>query len=141
MDIDTGKVVGEHTGLMYYTIAQRRGLGIGNLGSGERWYVAKKDLEKNILYVACGHDNPHLFTNGFECDSINLINPLGAEEINCTVQYRYRQKEIPCTLTLKDGGCRVVFSSPQVGVTEGQVGVFYDGEVCLGGGIIDRVIV
>lgn len=141
VDIDTGKVIGTHSGLMYYTIAQRRGLGIGNLGSGERWYVAKKDLEKNILYVACGHDNPYLFTNGFESDAINLINPLGPDEIRCTVQYRYRQKEIPCTLTLTDNGCRVIFDSPQVGVAPGQVGVFYDGEVCLGGAVIDREII
>lgn len=137
IDIDTNKKVGEHEGLMYYTIGQRRGLRIGNLGEGERWYVCGKDMEHNLLYVAQGADNPHLFCTGFHSDELHFISEPDEASFGCTVKYRYQQTEKKCTVHKTGSGCDVVFDEPQSGVAPGQVGVFYLGEECLGGAIID----
>jgi len=140
VDMDTMKKVGEHTGLMYYTIAQRRGLGIGSTGEGDRWYVSDKDLQNNVLYVVQGAENPKLFTDGFTSDDIHFIDQTDFDEMRCTVKYRYQQTEKHCLLRRTNRGVEVYFDEKQSGVAPGQVGVFYKGEECLGGAIIDYVL-
>lgn len=142
IDMDTGEKVGEHTGLMYYTLGQRRGLGIGGRGSGERWYVCEKDLENNILYVVQGGRNPRLFSLGFTAGEASMISGrFPAEEFRCDVRIRHLQplKKANVTVTGKDT-LKVVFDEPQTGVTPGQIAVFYDGDICLGGATIENPI-
>lgn len=137
----TGEVVGRHDGLMYYTLGQRKGLGIGGRGTGEPWFVVEKDLKNNILYVVQGEDSPELYTYGLVGVNLNWVsgNP-PAEEFKCTAKFRYRQPDQGVRVILKDENqCQVIFDKPQRAVTEGQAVVFYDGEVCLGGGIIDSI--
>lgn len=137
----TGQVVGKHDGLMYYTLGQRKGLGIGGVGTGEPWFVVDKDLKKNILYVVQGEDQPALFSYGLEAADLNWISinkPEGTFE--CTAKFRYRQPDQKVTVHIReDNKCKVVFHEPQRAVTPGQAVVFYDGEVCLGGGTIDSI--
>jgi tRNA-uridine 2-sulfurtransferase len=137
-----GKVLGKHNGLMYYTLGQRKGLGIGGIGTGEPWFVVDKDLKNNILYVAQGENNPLAFTYGLEATELNWVSKREKETIfKCTAKFRYRQQDQGVTVILKnDNRCTVIFDDPQRGITPGQAVVFYNGEVCLGGGIIDRVI-
>ncbi|MEC0244789.1 tRNA 2-thiouridine(34) synthase MnmA [Paenibacillus chitinolyticus] len=142
-DIQTldGEVKGRHDGLMYYTLGQRQGLGIGGSGTGEPWFVADKDLERNILYVVQGDKHPRLYSKGLSATDVNWIStrrPQG--EFTCTAKFRYRQPDQGVTVTLgQDGAAEVVFHEPQKAITPGQSVVFYDGEICLGGGIIDKV--
>ncbi|MFF2156155.1 tRNA 2-thiouridine(34) synthase MnmA [Paenibacillus chitinolyticus] len=142
-DIQTldGEVKGRHDGLMYYTLGQRQGLGIGGSGTGEPWFVADKDLERNILYVVQGDKHPRLYSKGLSATDVNWIStrrPQG--EFTCTAKFRYRQPDQGVTVTLgEDGAAEVVFHEPQKAITPGQSVVFYDGEICLGGGIIDKV--
>ncbi|MFE4568756.1 tRNA 2-thiouridine(34) synthase MnmA [Paenibacillus chitinolyticus] len=142
-DIQTldGEVKGRHDGLMYYTLGQRQGLGIGGSGTGEPWFVADKDLERNILYVVQGDKHPRLYSKGLSATDVNWIStrrPQG--EFTCTAKFRYRQPDQGVTVTLgTDGAAEVVFHEPQKAITPGQSVVFYDGEICLGGGIIDKV--
>ena len=140
IDLDTMKKVGEHDGLMYYTIGQRRGLRIGNQGEGDRWYVCDKNMKDNILYVVQGAENPLLFCEGFVSGSVNFISELQADQFECTVKYRYQQTEKKCMLKKTPDGCEVYFTQPQSGVAPGQVGVFYSGVECLGGAIIDYAL-
>lgn len=139
-----GNQVGDHEGLMYHTLGQRKGLMIGGMkeGSGEPWYVVDKDMDRNVLVVGQGKNHPRLFSNGLmanQLDWLDRIGPKGTKR--CTVKTRYRQTDLPCTLLVsEDGYARVLFDEPQSSVTPGQSAVFYDGEVCLGGGIIDSVI-
>lgn len=137
VDADTHATIGRHSGLMYYTIGQRRGLGVGNIKEGRRWFVCDKDLENNVLYVAEGADNPLLFKQGFCSGEIHLINPICRKEIRCTVKYRYQQQEKPCRIYFENGTLKCVFDEKQSGVAPGQAGVFYDGRECLGGAVID----
>jgi tRNA-specific 2-thiouridylase len=131
-----GVVVGEHQGLMYYTIGQRQGLMIG--GPGEPWFVAGKDMASNTLIVVQGHDHPLLQTSTLNAEQLSWI----AEEAPnpdkpYSAKTRYRQQDAPCRISfLEDGTLRVDFDSPQWAATPGQSVVLYDGEVCLGGGII-----
>lgn len=136
-----GEVKGRHDGLMYYTLGQRQGLGIGGSGSGEPWFVAGKDLQHNILYVVQGADDPRLFSSGLTATNVNWISgEPPVQGLRCTAKFRYRQQDQGVTLQLlPDGACEVQFDQPQKAVTPGQAVVFYDGEVCLGGGTIDRV--
>ncbi|SEF43143.1 tRNA 2-thiouridine(34) synthase MnmA [Paenibacillus sp. UNC499MF] len=142
-DIQTldGEVKGRHDGLMYYTLGQRQGLGIGGSGTGEPWFVADKDLERNILYVVQGDKHPRLYSKGLSATDVNWIStrkPQG--EFTCTAKFRYRQPDQGVTITLgEDGTAEVVFHEPQKAITPGQSVVLYDGEICLGGGIIDKV--
>ena len=142
IDKDTGEKVGKHTGLMYYTLGQRRGLGIGGRGSGERWYVCEKDLVNNILYVVQGGNNPLLFKQGFIATDTSMVSDrYPADTFRCDVRIRHLQPLKKATVTvIDDRTVRVVFDEPQTGITPGQVGVFYDGDVCLGGGTIDTLI-
>tara|TARA_B100000700_G_scaffold248218_1_gene277962 strand:- start:613 stop:1713 length:1101 start_codon:yes stop_codon:yes gene_type:complete len=139
-----GEVVGEHEGLMYHTLGQRKGLHIGGLkeGSGEPWYVVDKDIERNVLIVGQGKNHPRLFSNGLNANQLHWVDRIGPKgTCRLAVKTRYRQQDIPCTVVAgEDGVARVLFDEPQKAVTPGQSAVFYDGDVCLGGGIIDSVI-
>ncbi len=135
-----GEVKGRHDGLMYYTLGQRKGLGVGGSGSGEPWFVAGKDLEKNILYIVQGDKHPALFSKGLLATDVSWVaGKAPASTFTCTAKFRYRQKDNGVTVHVaSDTTCRVVFEQPQSAITPGQAVVFYDGEVCLGGGIIDK---
>ncbi|WP_019639901.1 tRNA 2-thiouridine(34) synthase MnmA [Paenibacillus fonticola] len=141
VDIATGEVKGRHDGLMYYTLGQRQGLGIGGSGSGEPWFVADKDLEQNILYVVQGEKHPSLYSTGLVASGVNWI--AGADELpdkpfKCTAKFRYRQQDQGVTLIPReDGTMFVAFNQPQKAITPGQAVVFYDGDECLGGGTIE----
>ncbi|WP_442603528.1 tRNA 2-thiouridine(34) synthase MnmA [Paenibacillus sp. KN14-4R] len=136
-----GEVKGRHDGLMYYTLGQRQGLGIGGAGNGEPWFVAGKDLDRNILYVVQGDKDPHLYSTSLSAVQVNWISPVKPQgEYKCTAKFRYRQADQGVTMKfLDDNTCEVVFDQPQKAITPGQSVVFYDGEICLGGGIIDIV--
>lgn len=136
-----GEVVGEHQGLMYHTLGQRKGLGIGGtkVGSEEPWYVVDKDVTNNILVVAQGHDHPRLMSVGLIAQQLHWVDrETLSSSLRCTVKTRYRQADIPCTVTpLGDDRLEVRFDEPVAAVTPGQSAVFYLGEVCLGGGVIE----
>lgn len=139
-----GELLGEHEGLMFHTLGQRKGLRIGGRagGSGEPWYVVDKDLAGNTLLVAQGYDHPLLYSSGLSAEELNWIAPAPAvgEVLHCSAKTRYRQPDQACTVeALDDGRCRVRFERPQRAVTPGQSVVFYRGRECLGGGVIARV--
>ena len=134
----SGDFKGQHEGVMYYTIGQRQGLGIG--GEGPPWYVVDKDVEHNILYVEQGEDHPALFNSGLLASQLHWVagHPPSLP-LTCTAKVRYRQADQSCTIeTLQDGVASVRFDVPQRAVTPGQSVVFYQGTECLGGGVIDR---
>ena len=136
INIDTKEKVGEHIGLMYYTIGQRRGLDIG--GTEERMFVVGKDLSKNILYIATGEDNDYLVSDSCLVDTLNY---LGEEKLEkCNAKFRYRQEDIPVELEWLDNSELIVkYSQGVKRVTPGQACVLYDNDRCLGGGIIKEV--
>ncbi len=134
-----GKRLGEHSGLIHYTYGQRRGIGIGGVGTGEPWFVVGKSLKKNILYVAQGEEHEALYTRQLIAEDMLWIS--GEEPklpIKCTAKFRYRQEDIPVTVQAgkRSGELVIVYDHPVKAVTPGQVAVLYDGEVCLGGAII-----
>ena len=137
-----GDVIGRHDGLMYHTLGQRKGLGIGGVkGAGEEaWYVVEKDLVNNELIVAQGHDHSALLSTGLIAQQLHWVDrqPI-REPLRCTVKTRYRQTDVPCVIEpIDDGSIKVIFDEPQIAVTPGQSAVFYLDEVCLGGGIIEQ---
>ncbi|MEM6049595.1 tRNA 2-thiouridine(34) synthase MnmA [Erwinia sp. P7711] len=136
-----GEVVGEHQGLMYHTLGQRKGLGIGGTkeGSEEPWYVVDKDVANNVLVVAQGHDHPRLMSVGLIAQQLHWVDRETLQApLRCTVKTRYRQADIPCTvMPLGEDRLEVRFDEPVAAVTPGQSAVFYLGEVCLGGGVIE----
>nr|WP_276207721.1 tRNA 2-thiouridine(34) synthase MnmA [Paludifilum halophilum] len=136
----SGEVKGRHDGLMYYTLGQRQGLGIGGGGTGEPWFVVGKDLEQNVLLVEQGHDHPALYSDGLLAVDLHWVDRRKrTTAFTCTAKFRYRQQDQPVTVhPREDGTCDVRFDEPQRAVTPGQSVVFYDGEVCLGGGIIEK---
>ena len=139
-----GEVIGEHQGLMYHTLGQRKGLGIGGLKNAEEtpWYVVDKDVEHNELIVAQGYDHPTLYSGGLIAGQLHWVDrqPI-RKTINCTVKTRYRQQDLPCQINpIDDEHIEVIFDQPIAAVTPGQSAVFYLGEVCLGGGIIEERI-
>jgi tRNA-specific 2-thiouridylase len=139
-----GDVIGEHDGLMYHTLGQRKGLRIGGLANAgeEPWYVVEKDLLRNVLIVGQGHNHPRLFSKGLIGNQLHLVNrkPLDMP-IKCTVKTRYRQDDVPCHLSpMSDGEYLVMFDEAQSSVTPGQSVVFYQDNICLGGGIINTLI-
>lgn len=141
LDLD-GNEVGEHDGLMYYTLGQRRGLNIGGRkgGNGERWFVIKKDLENNILYVSQGEDDL-LYSDYLFASEMNWIPQLpNDKEFECFAKFRYRQPDQKVKVTvLDDKKIRVDFAEKQRAITPGQFVVLYDKDgVCLGGGVIDK---
>jgi tRNA-specific 2-thiouridylase len=141
-----GDTIGRHNGLMYYTLGQRKGLGIGGLKDSdeEPWYVVEKDLVNNVLKVAQGHNHPVMFHNTLEASQINWIENTEPEIDSTTEQLtakiRYRQSDQNCTLNKIDQDrYQVRFVTPQRAITPGQSVVFYQGEVCLGGGVIESM--
>lgn len=135
-----GLIVGQHDGLMYYTLGQRQGLDIG--GPGEAWYVAGKEVENNELIVVQGHDHPAMQTQTVTAKETHWItqSPLRAGD-KMTAKTRYRQPDQPCqVVSLKDDVIVVKFDQPQRAVTPGQALVFYDGRKCLGGSTIMRSV-
>jgi tRNA-specific 2-thiouridylase len=136
MQTPEGRVVGEHIGLMYYTLGQRQGLGIG--GQGEPWYVAGKDMAANVLIVVQGHDHPLLLTDELGASQLSWVADMAPAPGRYTAKTRYRQTDAACELmSVSDGNLRLRFDAPQWAVTPGQSVVLYDGDVCLGGGVID----
>ncbi|WP_026974060.1 tRNA 2-thiouridine(34) synthase MnmA [Alicyclobacillus contaminans] len=136
-----GELKGRHHGLMYYTIGQRQGLGIGGSGTGEPWFVVDKDLTNNVLIVAQGHNHPHLFASELVASDLHWVSGHApAEEFRCTAKIRYRQPDQRATVRVNGDTCVVTFDQPQRAITPGQAVVFYDGEVCLGGATIDRAV-
>jgi len=142
METEDGTVIGTHSGLMYHTIGQRQGLGIGGVrgGSEEPWYVAAKDLARNVLVVVQGTNHPLLFSSALRTSSIHWINDAPPLPLNCRAKTRYRQPDQDCVVSATDGGYLVTFHQPQRAVTPGQSVVFYRGDVCLGGGIIEQAL-
>jgi tRNA (5-methylaminomethyl-2-thiouridylate)-methyltransferase len=137
-----GDIIGRHDGLMYHTLGQRKGLGIGGVkgASEEAWYVVEKDLVNNELIVAQGHDHSALLSIGLIAQQLHWVDrqPI-REPLRCTVKTRYRQTDVPCTIEpIDDESIKVIFDEPQIAVTPGQSAVFYLNEVCLGGGIIEQ---
>jgi len=137
-----GQDMGQHQGLMYHTLGQRKGLGIGGQKDGgeDPWYVVEKDVANNILYVAQGAEHPRLMSVGLIAQQLHWVDrkPV-TEPFKCMVKTRYRQQDIPCTVTpLGEDRIDVHFDAPVAAVTPGQSAVFYIGELCLGGGIIEQ---
>ena len=138
-----GEVIGHHDGLMYYTIGQRKGLNIGgdNRFKNAPWFVIGKDLERNVLLAGQGLNNPYLFANRVIVEDINWISPKRfTGEIECKAKFRYRQEDNTVLIKwLDDNLIEVICNKPIRAMTPGQACVFYDGEVCLGGGTIKEV--
>ena len=151
---DDGRQVGEHVGLAFYTLGQRKGIGVGGRrdGNGEAWYVARKDLAHNTLYVVQGHDHPWLLADSLCAEAVHWIggaapSVTAAATAQLTAKTRYRQHDAPCRIA-GDTASRIAsdtatyepislhFTQPQWAVTPGQSAVLYDGAVCLGGGVI-----
>lgn len=138
-----GEHLGTHQGLMYHTIGQRQGLGIGGLANhaDEPWYVVDKDLDNNILLVAQGNDHPALFRDSLQVSHIFWVaGHAPTLPLRCTAKIRYRQADQPCTVTSTTDGFRVDFDTPQRAVTPGQSVVFYRDDCCLGGGVIEAAV-
>lgn len=134
-----GEVKGKHDGLMYYTIGQRHGLGIG--GSGDPWFVMGKDLEKNELFVGQGFENELLYSDSITATDVSWVtDKVTTDELVCTAKFRYRQQDNKVTVhRLEDNTVKVIFDEPIRAITPGQAVVFYQGDECLGGGTIDHV--
>ncbi|AUX11747.1 tRNA 2-thiouridine(34) synthase MnmA [Latilactobacillus sakei] len=139
MTVD-GLEKGTHDGLMYYTIGQRSGLGIGGGGeSNDPWFVVGKDLEQNILYVGQGYHNELLYADQLDASKMTWITPIDhGTDFHCTAKFRYRQQDVGVTVHMtSETTATVVFDAPVRAITPGQAVVFYDGAECLGGGTID----
>lgn len=135
----SGEVVGKHDGAAYYTIGQRKGMGIG--GPGEPWFVVAKDIERNVVFVEQGTRHPALYCDFLEASDLSWVSGQPPQiPMECSAKVRYRQPDQPCKIESFDGQkVRVSFKVPQRAVTLGQSIVFYDGTRCLGGGIITAV--
>jgi tRNA-specific 2-thiouridylase len=137
-----GETLGTHQGLAFYTFGQRQGLGIGGRrdSDGTPWYVVEKDLARNVLLVAQGHEHPALFHDELIAEALNWIGPPPELPLRCTAKIRYRQRDQACEVeALPEGRVRVRFAEAQRAVTPGQWVVFYAGRRCLGGGrILER---
>jgi tRNA-specific 2-thiouridylase len=147
---DRNRLLGEHVGLSFYTLGQRKGIGIGGIkekgarrggGEHEPWFVARKDLATNTLYIVQGHDHPWLLSHSLQADGAHWCAGEPPSRLAVSAKTRYRQADEACTLTLGSDPDRLQlhFDAPQWAVTPGQSAVLYDGEVCLGGGFIATV--
>jgi tRNA-uridine 2-sulfurtransferase len=141
----SGETIGEHVGLAFYTLGQRAGIGIGGMhgSTGEAWYVAGKDPQRNILFVAQGSNNTALFTRSLQTGKVNwLARPPPDDQVRVAVRLRYRQSDQAAVLTdIAEDGLTVTPAEPQRAVTPGQSAVFYSDTRCLGGGVIERTAV
>jgi len=141
---DQGQIIGQHSGLMYHTLGQRKGIGIGGLAdaSDEPWYVVAKDVERNVLIVGQGHDHPLMLSDGLIASQLHWVEPKNiSDQFTCTAKSRYRQEDFTCHVKrLDQDNWQVTFEQKQRAVTPGQSVVFYQNEECLGGGIIDSII-
>lgn len=145
---DRGRVIGEHMGLSFYTLGQRKGIGIGGVkekgaprggGEHEPWFVARKDIENNTLYVVQGHDHPWLQSLELAADEASWVAGEAPAPGAMAAKTRYRQADAACVLKAgANGAFELAFQEPQWAVTPGQSAVLYDGDVCLGGGFIAR---
>ena len=138
-----GRTIGEHTGLMFHTLGQRQGLGIGGVKgmAEEPWYVLHKDLDNNVLYVGQGHDHPWLFSSELEAAALAWVTsePPHAGAL-LSAKVRYRQPDQVCEVTaISPARMTIRFEQAQRAVTPGQSVVLYDGDECLGGGIINTM--
>ncbi len=139
------RLLGEHQGLMTYTLGQRQGLGIGGVrgvSSEEPWYVVEKDMQHNKLVVAQGHDHPLLFAQKLQANQLTWLSGKAPnQQFSCKAKSRYRQADQACTVQLNDdqSACVVTFEQPQRALTPGQSVVFYNDEECMGGGVIQSV--
>lgn len=136
-----GKVVGEHQGVIYYTIGQRKGLNIGGLagGNGERWFVVKKDVQNNILYVEQGEDDL-LYSDYCTTEVMHFISGKPSDEFECCAKFRYRQPDQEVKVTINQDGTAIIrYKQRQKAVNAGQYAVLYDGDICLGGAKITGV--
>jgi tRNA-specific 2-thiouridylase len=150
---ENGAVLGEHRGVAFYTLGQRHGLGLGGRKDAPEgaWFVAHKDVTRNALVVVQGHDHPALLVNGFVCDLPRWIGPTPDLQASTTVRIRHRAADVPCTLVLLEAALlptsgttpakalEVRLPEPLRAVTPGQWAVFYQGERCLGGGVVRRL--
>ncbi len=140
IETDDGRMIGRHDGLMYYTLGQRQGLGIGGRkdATDEPWYVVAKDLKRNVLIVGQGHEHPLLFSSVLIAKQIHWVNSCEPSlPFNCTAKTRYRQTDQACTISkLAKNTYEIRFKQPQWAVTPGQYVVFYQNDICLGGGVI-----
>lgn len=139
-----GAVVGQHQGLSFYTLGQRKGLGIGGVkgrqrddGTADAWYTARKDLDENTLYVVQGHDHPWLLSQAVNAQDVSWVAGHAPQAGRYAAKTRYRQPDAACDLVSADAAhCALAFPQAQWAVTPGQSAVLYEGEICLGGGII-----
>ena len=132
-----GKVLGRHDGVCFYTLGQRKGMGIG--GPGEAWFVVAKDHQKNQVILAQGQDHAALYADGLTAVELNWLTDLPGSEFKCKAKVRYRQQEQDCLVKIEEGRAVVRFDQPQRAMTPRQSIVFYLGDICLGGGIIQEV--
>lgn len=135
-----GEIVGQHLGLPFYTIGQRKGIKIG--GKGDAWYVVDKDIKRNVVLVEQGAQNPALFKPALIATDITFINePPKNFPVNCQAKIRYRQNDQKCTIqNYKNNETLITFAQPQRAITAGQSIVFYNNNICLGGGIINKAL-
>lgn len=138
----SGKVVGQHTGLIHYTLGQRKGIGLGGLGDGRPWFVAGKDLEKNILYVAQGEDHPALYSTALTGTDMSWVLEEEPDfPLHCTAKFRYRQQDIPVIVSKRNDEIYIEYTdTPTKGVTPGQAAVLYQGDMCLGSCLIKSTV-
>jgi tRNA-uridine 2-sulfurtransferase len=137
-----GRLIGEHVGLAFYTLGQRKGIGIGGVrdssgDDGAPWFVAGKDMVTNTLIVARGHEHPMLHATRLNASNLSWVSGTAPAEGPYTAKTRYRQSDARCRLALERTDLTLMFDTPQWAVTPGQSAVLYDREVCLGGGVID----
>jgi tRNA-specific 2-thiouridylase len=147
---DRGRTVGRHVGLSFYTLGQRKGIGIGGVkekgaakggSEHEPWFVARKDMAANTLYVVQGHDHPWLLAGRLSAADLSFVAGRPPAPGRIAAKTRYRQSDAPCEIEPGDGdGFSLRFDEPQWAVTPGQSAVLYDGEVCLGGGVITSAV-
>ena len=146
MKIPDGDIVGQHIGLSFYTLGQRKGIDLSGLkshkktdGNSDAWYVAKKDMANNTLYIVQGHDHPWLLSSSLVAEQVSWIGETPSAVVPLSAKTRYRQADTPCAhRPIDSNGFSLTFSTPQWAVTPGQSAVLYQGDVCLGGGIISN---
>ena len=138
---EAGEEVGEHIGLMYYTLGQRRGLGIGGGGDGRRWFVLGKDMAHNVLIVEQGEDHPMLYARTARAEQATWIaGAPPARRFECTAKFRYRQGDQKVNVEVERDHVIVRAAEPQRAITPGQSVVFYEDDVCLGGAVVTDVL-